>query len=221
MGYRESAFSLTRVIYNEANRAVARAIDAARQPVHRDRAAQYEAGVAVRDALFGVSGAALRDAESVRNASPDRDARYGAALAFGLSGDSAIARRLADDLATRFPEDTQVKFSFFLVLRAVLALNDRDPANAIETAAAGGDLRIRTLCCSVGFTGSLYPIYVRGMAYLTAHNGLAAAKDSRKSWITAGSLSRIQSACLPDYRSAEPTRSPAMSPGRKPHTRTF
>jgi tetratricopeptide (TPR) repeat protein len=178
--YRESCVLAYSGHYNDASRVSRRAIDAARQRGHRDRAAQYEAEVAVRDALFGFPAEARRAAESVRNSSSDRDAVYGAALAFGLSGDSAMGRRLADDLATRFPEDTQVKFSFVPVLRAILALNDRDAGNAVSLLEPAATYEFGTMCCSAGFTGSLYPVYVRGTAYLTAHNGVAAAKEFQK-----------------------------------------
>ena len=57
---------------------------------------------------------------------------YGAALALALSGDSARAQQLANDLEQRFPEDTSVRFSYLPTVRAQLALNHGDPAKAID-----------------------------------------------------------------------------------------
>jgi eukaryotic-like serine/threonine-protein kinase len=179
MDYRESQVLAYGGHLGEADRLARAAIGVARQAGHAARAAQYEAGVAVRDVLYGLPAAASTP-ESPGNSSPDRDVQYGAALAIGLAGDSAVARRLAGDLATRFPEDTQVQFSYLPVLRAVLALNDRDPAKAVELLKPAAAYELGSLCCSVGFNGSLYPIYIRGMAYLAAHNGPGAVAEFQK-----------------------------------------
>jgi tetratricopeptide (TPR) repeat protein len=110
-----------------------------------------------------------------------RDAEYGAALALALTNNLSEARALADDLAKRFHEDTVVRFSYLPVLRAVIAMNHREPRKAIELLQAARTYELGFQgCCSVGFAGSLYPIYVRGEALLAANQGAEAAGEFQK-----------------------------------------
>jgi hypothetical protein len=111
----------------------------------------------------------------------DREVKYGAALALSLSGDSVRSQALANNLEKEFPDDTSVRFSYLPTVRAVLALNHREPAKAIkllqvavpyELSAPRGSLQ--------GFFGALYPIYVRGLAYLAEHDGTQAANEFQK-----------------------------------------
>jgi tetratricopeptide (TPR) repeat protein len=109
--------------------------------------------------------------------SNNREVEYGAALAFVVSGDSSRARILADDLETRFPEDTVVRFSYLPMLRARIALSLGDGARAIEILQAATPYE---LGASRGLFGALYPIYVRGEAHLAAHRGLEAATEFQR-----------------------------------------
>jgi hypothetical protein len=74
-----------------------------------------------------------------------------------------------------------VKFSYLPVLHALVALNGHDPLAAIEflRPAASYELGWQG-SASVGFVGSLYPIYVRGMAFLAARRGAQAAIEFQK-----------------------------------------
>jgi hypothetical protein len=157
------------------------AIDLAMQGQHRNNAAQHEAGAAVGEILFGTVSEARRSALSALDLSHDRDAEYGAALALALSRDSPRSQALATDLGKRFPEDTLVAFSCLPVLRAVLALNRGEPSTAIELLQVAAPYELGYLGSgSIGFVGSLYPIYVRGAAYLAMHQGAEAAAEFQK-----------------------------------------
>jgi tetratricopeptide (TPR) repeat protein len=113
--------------------------------------------------------------------------QYGAALALALAGDAFRAQTLADDLAKRFPEDTVVQFNYLPTTRAQLALNRSDPAKPFG---AGSSKAIEALQGATayelgnpgtaGFTPALYPVYVRGEAYLAAHRGGEAAAEFQK-----------------------------------------
>ena len=157
-----------------------RAVDLARQAGRRAGAAQHEAAIAVREALYGNSNDARQSASMVLELSTDRDAQYGAALALALASDSR-SQRFAEDLAMRFPEDTLVRFSYLPALRALFALNRYEPSTAIELLEAAAPYELGYQGAnSVGFGGSLYPIYVRGLAYLAAHQGENAAREFQK-----------------------------------------
>jgi tetratricopeptide (TPR) repeat protein len=158
-----------------------RAVELARQSGQRERPAMFEASAAIREAFLGDKDEAKRNALAVLKLSKGRDVEYGAALALGLSGESAETQRLADDLEKRFPEDTSAKFNYVPVLRAVLALNRGDAAGAIRTLEQSVPYELggpQTTYFS--FFGALYPIYLRGEAYLKANQPAKAAAEFQR-----------------------------------------
>ena len=158
-----------------------RAAELARQAGHREGAAQHEAGAAVREILFGNAPDARRIALSAQDLSNGRDAEYGIAVALALSGNSAQAQTLAEDLEKRFPEDTLVNFSYLPALRALLALHQQQPSKAVELLQSAAAFEVGNHSgSSVGFVGTFYPIYVRGLAYLAAHRGADAAAEFQR-----------------------------------------
>jgi hypothetical protein len=110
-----------------------------------------------------------------------RDAEYGAAFALALSEESSQAEALATDLERRFPEDTSVRFHYVPTVRALVALDHHDAAKAIELLQANVPYELGSPQSSFsGFYGVLYPVYVRGLAYLMLQRGNDAATEFRK-----------------------------------------
>ena len=108
----------------EARRKSRHAVDLAQQSSEMDRAASYEAGAAIREALFEETAAAVEGAgAALRLSRRSRDAEYGAALALALAGDQSHTSILTKDLVRRFPEDTAVRFTYVLTLRARSAIS--------------------------------------------------------------------------------------------------
>lgn len=158
-----------------------RAVDQAQHVAQRERAGLWEAGAAVREALFGSALQARKEAMAALDLSKDREVQYGAAFALALSGDPSRAQALTDDLEKRFPEDTSVRSSYVPVLRALLALDRGDASTALEAlqVAVPNELGVPRSSVSALF-GALYPVYVRGEVYLAAHRGTEAAAEFRK-----------------------------------------
>jgi eukaryotic-like serine/threonine-protein kinase len=154
--------------------------DLAREAGDIERAAQYEAAEAVREALFGNELKARQSAMAALALSKGRDVEYGASIALAGSGESSLSQKLASEFEKRFPEDTLVKFAYMPTLHALLALNDRNPSKAIELLQAASPYDLGVSPDSVGFSGALYPVYVRGEAYLAAHQGAEAAVEFQK-----------------------------------------
>jgi DNA-binding winged helix-turn-helix (wHTH) protein/tetratricopeptide (TPR) repeat protein len=164
----------------EAKLMVRRAVDLAQQAEKPESAALYATAAAIWDALFGNPSDARRSAIAVVQLSKARDVEYGAALALALSGDLSRSQSLADELEQRFPEDTSVRYSYLPVLRA-LAVLKRKPSKAIELLQVAGRYELGTPGSSAnGSFGSLYPIYVRGEAYMAAHQGAVATAEFQK-----------------------------------------
>ena len=158
-----------------------RAANLARQAAHPQRAALYEAGAALRQAFFGNAAAATQNAMAAIGTSKDREVEYGTAFALALSGKSSQAAALERDLENRFPEDTSVQFSYLPALRARLALNRGEPAKAIELLQVAIPNEMgQPYSRYHGFFGALYPVYVRGEAYLAAGQGREAAAEFEK-----------------------------------------
>ena len=134
------------------------------------------------EALFGNAPAASQGAIAALELSKERDVEYGAALALALSADSSRSQTLANDLETRFPQDTAVRSSYLPTIRAVLALNRGEPSKALELLKTAAPFELGVPLCSVppAFFGALYPAYFRGAAYLALHQGIEAAVEFQK-----------------------------------------
>jgi hypothetical protein len=165
----------------QARRMSQQASELAQRSAQSDSVAQYEIGAALREAFFGNELAARRDAMAALQLSKDRGVEYGAAFALAVSGDSSQAQALANDLEKRFPEDTSVRINYLPAIRALLALNRSEPSNAIEVLQVAAPYDLASPPSSFhGFFGSIYPVYVRGQAYLAAHRGAEAAAEFKK-----------------------------------------
>jgi TolA-binding protein len=165
----------------DAHRLDERAVALADEAGQHERAAQMEAGEAVRDAWAGNLAAARTSAEAALARSHDRDVEYGAALALAMAGDLSRSEALLADLEKRFPEDTSARFSYGPSIRALLALQRQDPDRAIEALQVAAPYELGSPRSSQhAFFGALYPVYIRGEAYLAQKNGPAADAEFQK-----------------------------------------
>jgi serine/threonine protein kinase/tetratricopeptide (TPR) repeat protein len=146
----------------------------------REMAAGCAAAAALWEALYGNVAKAKERVYGTLALSNGRDAQYVAALALALNGDEGGTRALLEDLEKRFPEDTIVRFNYAPTLRAQLALlNPNGAAKAIEGLAVASPYELG-IPGSNTFWTNLYPVYVRGEAYLAAHQGAQAAAEFQK-----------------------------------------
>ena len=165
----------------DARRTAAIAVAIPKQAGKLERAALFEAATAVWEALYGNPAAARQKAAAALALGRGHEVDYAAAFALALSGDVSRSRALADDLARDHPEDTSVQFMYLPTLRALFALDARNPAAAIQSlqTASRYDLALGRVGF-IGRFGGLYPIYVRGMAYLAARQPAEAAAEFQR-----------------------------------------
>jgi len=157
-----------------------RAVGSAERAGEMEAAATYSALAGLREALFGNSDEARRRATSALERSAGRDVQYGAALALTYARDDGRAQMLTDDLGKRLPEDTLVWFNYVPTLRARLVLNKGNPTEAIESLRAAAQYELgQTTGSKVGWT-ALYPVFVRGEAYLAEHQSSEAIAEFEK-----------------------------------------
>ncbi|MET0164605.1 MAG: hypothetical protein ABW318_06330, partial [Vicinamibacterales bacterium] len=165
----------------DARRTSAVPVEIAERAGQSERAGLFEAARAVWEAFYGNAAAARQSAARALELGRGRDVDYAVAFALALSGDLPQSRALAEDLAREFPEDTFVQSMYLPTLRALLAMNARDPAAAIQAlqVASRYDLALGGVG-HIGYFGGLYPIYVRGVAYLAARQPAEAAAEFQR-----------------------------------------
>ena len=134
------------------------------------------AGEALDEAVIGKSAEAKRSAIKALTSSPNRNAKLVMALAFAQAGDLGRAQKLADALDQEAPLDTVIQNYNLPAIRAAMKLHENGPAQAIEMLrpTVKYDLAFPT-----GFN-SLYPAYIRGLAYLQIGEGRKAATEFQK-----------------------------------------
>jgi len=158
-----------------------RAVDEALHVAQRERAGLWEAGAAVRESLFGNASEAKKKATTALTLSRDREVTYGAAFAMAVSGDVSRSQELADNMEKRFPEDTEVRLSYLPVVRAALAMYHGDASRAVELLQVAVPHELGSPHSRIhALFGALYPIYLRGEAYLAERRGVEAAAEFQK-----------------------------------------
>jgi serine/threonine protein kinase/tetratricopeptide (TPR) repeat protein len=157
-----------------------RAVDSAVRADNKETAAIYLAIAAQREAASGNTTAARRAAaEALTLAPASQGVESEAALAFAMAGDTARAESLAQDLGKRFPLDTQMQSLWLPAIQAQLALDRKNPALALNALQAASPIELGQIPFVLNIS-CLYPVYVRGEAYLAAGQGSAAAAEFQK-----------------------------------------
>ncbi len=143
----------------------------------REAAASWEAHQALREAELGNSGEAHKLAAEALEVGPGRNVEIVSALALAIAGDAAWAEQIAEKLNQQYPMDTFMQTYWLPSLRAVLLLHDKKPREGLEILrrATPYERGINDLQWM-----SLYPIYVRGRAYLEADEAKEAIAEFRK-----------------------------------------
>jgi eukaryotic-like serine/threonine-protein kinase len=157
-----------------------RAMDSAERAGEKETAATYSAMSALREALFGNADEARQRATLAIARSTSVDVQYGAALALAYAGDEGRAQAMTHDLEKRFPENTIWQFSYLPTLRAKLAIHRGNAAEARESLTAAAPYELGQMTAFTYPWTALYPVYVRGEAYLAAHQGAEAAAEFQK-----------------------------------------
>jgi len=110
-----------------------RAAASAERNLKNETSASTTLSSALREALFGNFKKSMEQVSIAKSHSSGRDVAYGIALAVTYSDDVNQARRLIEDFATRFPDDTVVRCNYLPTLNARLALLQDNPLHAIES----------------------------------------------------------------------------------------
>jgi eukaryotic-like serine/threonine-protein kinase len=165
----------------ESEDLIRRAMESAERAGGKEKAASFSATSGLTEALFGNAQEARRHASLAVARSSGVDVQYASALALAYAGDMGRAQGLTEELNKQFPEGTTVQLNYLPTVRAKLALNRANPSEALEMlrTALPYELGQTTFSGEYVWNG-LYPAYVRGEAYLAAHQGSEAAAEFQK-----------------------------------------
>jgi tetratricopeptide (TPR) repeat protein len=152
-------------------------VDSAIRADSKETGAIWQEIAALREAAFGnATDAKQQAAQGLKLYPTSQGVEVEAALAFAMADDSTRAESLAQDLNQRFPLDTQMQSLWLPAIQAQLALDKKSPASALQAASSielGQINFVLNISC-------LYPVYVRGEAYLAAGQGKESAAEFQK-----------------------------------------
>jgi eukaryotic-like serine/threonine-protein kinase len=154
------------------------ASSSAKRAGENESSATYEAVAALREGLFGNVNQPGQRTALAKERSGGADKYYAAVLALAYTGDGS--QELADKFNESFPENTVVHFNYLPTLRAKLALNHSNPKQALDTLEVASPYELGLPTLWFYNWPNLYPVYVRGEAYLAAHQGSEAEAEFQK-----------------------------------------
>jgi tetratricopeptide (TPR) repeat protein len=169
--------SATEAYYGHVSKArdfLRRALDSALRTGSKEGAASMQVSAAMREAELGNVAFARQGVESALALSQGRDVKMSAALALARIGDTPRARLLAEELEKDYPLDIKLKLYWLPTINAAIEFSHGNSSQALNDLEAVSPYELGT------FIKRMYPVYVRGQAYLLAHNGTAAAVEFQK-----------------------------------------
>jgi eukaryotic-like serine/threonine-protein kinase len=160
----------------EARRLTRDAVESALRADNRESAARWESRGAAREALFGHPDLARTSAAAaLALAGGNAELASQVALTFALAGDAAKATSIGDELAVRLPRDTMLQSFYLPTLRAQVELVRKNPARAIELLRSARQYELGSIAFAC-----MYPVHVRGSAYLASGHPVEAAAEFQK-----------------------------------------
>jgi eukaryotic-like serine/threonine-protein kinase len=127
---------------------------------------------ALRGMAFGDCRIARQQAAQVLSASTRAEDLARVALALALCGEVAQAQSLSAQMAQRYPKDTLLKGLWLPTIQAAVELQQGNHQQAIDT--------LRATSAYDGAAAGLWPIYLRGQAYLRKGSAVEAAGEFQK-----------------------------------------
>jgi eukaryotic-like serine/threonine-protein kinase len=153
-----------------------RAADSAVRSDAKETAAQWIAFQAIREAEMGNVTAARQAVARALALAPGRDVKVIAAIALARTGETSQSRSILESLQKSEPSNTYLKVYWFPVIEASIAMAQQQPDRALI--ALEPSLPYELGAPPPGL--SMYPAYIRGLAYLAQKNGPAAAAEFQK-----------------------------------------
>jgi serine/threonine protein kinase len=175
-----SAQSDTEAYYGRLSKArdfSRRAVESAVGSESGETAATWRANASLREAEFGYPEEARREADSVLSLAHGRDGTILAALTLARVGDLAHVKTLVKELERDYPSDRMLTLYWLPTINAAIELRGGNPSKALTLLQVPAPYERGW---PMNWATTLYPVYLRGEAYLKVHNGSAAATEFQK-----------------------------------------
>ena len=156
-----------------------KAVESAKRNGSTDTAALWQVNEALREAEFGNTALARKAVADAMSLSSRPDIELLGALALARSGDTAQSSALADKVSAEFDRDTMIQAYWLPTIRAAIAIDRGDSQKAMELLTMASEYELGEPLQTPSH-GTLYPVYVRGEAYLRAGDGVQAATEFQK-----------------------------------------
>jgi serine/threonine protein kinase/tetratricopeptide (TPR) repeat protein len=157
-----------------------RATESAHNAGEDETAAKRELNDAIREVEFGYPLQARSEVASALGLSSTRSTRVLAAAVLARAGDIEHAQKMAHDLQEQNPSNTKIIGYWLPTIRAAIELNRHNPAKAIEILDEAAPYELGMPGPQPELGALLYPVYLRGQAYLALHQGSAARAEFQK-----------------------------------------
>ena len=189
------------------------AVDAARRNGDVERAAAWLAHAALREAELGNSTIAKQQATAALKLSGAKQVQVLAALALARAGDTIQAAELANHLRRTFSTDSLTNGYWLPSIEAATEIARRNPKEAIRLLQAATPYELGGQ--PIDFD-TLYPPYLRGLAYFMLGDGKSAVTEFEK---VAGHRGRVGNCSLGSIVHFQLAKTYALA-GDRPQART-
>jgi eukaryotic-like serine/threonine-protein kinase len=147
----------------------------------KENAAIWWENAALREASSGDATQAVQDAaDGLKLAPESQGVGVQAALAFVMASENGRAQSLAEDLDKRYPLDTQMQSLWLPAIRAQMALNGKNAAQALRVLQTVESPMEYGMISFTSNPSCLYPTYVKAQAYLASGQATEAATEFQK-----------------------------------------
>jgi tetratricopeptide (TPR) repeat protein/predicted Ser/Thr protein kinase len=173
----------TEAFYGRLEKARELSRQAVRSAVRGDQketAAIWQMNAALREAEFGNTDRARDGIKNGLALSSGRDVQTLAALTWARIGDTAQTEARISALQKRFPLNTLINHYWLPAIRASMEINHGNAAHALAILEDASPYEFAFPEPQFSEGGLLYPIYVRGQAYLALRSGTEAAREFQK-----------------------------------------
>jgi tetratricopeptide (TPR) repeat protein len=162
--------------FNKSREWMLRAVNSAKNSGDSETAASYYLDAAIQAAEIGRIDQARQDIDSGLALAVNRDLQVEAAFALSRAGDLRRAQSTIDDLRKNYPSDTLVNSLWLPTIEASNDLRQGNYAHALEALQTAAPFERST-----GIWGVvMYAPFLRGQAYLMAHDSNQAAAEFQR-----------------------------------------
>jgi DNA-binding winged helix-turn-helix (wHTH) protein len=146
----------------------------------KETAAAWEADAALQEAEVGNLPEARQGAERALALASTKEIRIAAAVALARAGGIPRSQSIQASLASSFPEDTLLRSYWLPAIQAVIDLRQNRADAALQSLQAAANFELGGGTPPFGSGATLYPVYLRGEAYLADRRWNEAAVEYEK-----------------------------------------